>query len=111
VLSQAGYLNKHPFTKSVLSNSLPTFLVSILAILFPLVLQLLAKKASALLTFSAQHDRIMVRYNKFLVCNLLVFFCIGAAALESLLTLFKSGINLIELIAKSYPIAAPFYIG
>lgn len=108
---QADYLNKHSFVKNIISNFLPTILVSVLAILVPLILLLIAKKASVILTYSELHDRIMVRYHKFLVCNLLVFFCVGVAALESLLTLFKSTIDPVELIAQSYPTAGPFYVG
>ncbi|KZT41882.1 DUF221-domain-containing protein [Sistotremastrum suecicum HHB10207 ss-3] len=105
------YLDRHPFVENLISSFLPTLLVSILAILIPLLLLLIAKKANTILTFSGLHDRIMIRYHKFLVCNLLVFFCVGTAAVESILLAFKNKVDVVQLIAQSYPVAGPFYIG
>lgn len=55
----------------------------------------------------------MTRYYKFLIVNVLVFFCIGTAALQSFLVSFKSvaGQQLIQVIANSFPTAGPFYVG
>ena len=74
---------------------------------------LIAKKAHTIATLSALHDRIMTRYYKFLVVNVLVFFCVGTAALQSFLLSFKSpaSIKLIEVVADSFPTAGPFYVG
>ena len=36
-------------------------------------------------TLSGLHDIIMTRYYKFLIVNVLVFFCVGTAALQSVL--------------------------
>ncbi len=41
-----------------------------------LVPVLIAKKAHTISTLSALHDRIMTRYYKFLIVNVLVFFCV-----------------------------------
>lgn len=59
------------------------------------------------------HDRIMTRYYKFLVVNVLVFFCVGTVALQSFLLSFKSiaSEQLATVIAQSFPVAAPFYVG
>jgi len=59
------------------------------------------------------HDRIMTRYYKFLVVNVLVFFCVGTAALQSFLVSFKStsGQKVIQVVADSFPTAGPFYVG
>jgi hypothetical protein len=50
------------------------------------------------------HDRIMTRSYKFLVVNVLVFFCVGTAALQSFLTLRTavSGSGIINTVANSF---------
>lgn len=55
----------------------------------------------------------MTRYYKFLVVNVLVFFCVGTAALQSFLLSFKStaSIQVIQVVADSFPTAGPFYVG
>lgn len=74
---------------------------------------LIAKKAHTISTLSALHDRIMTRYYKFLIVNVLVFFCVGTVALQSFLLSFKStsGIKLIQVVSDSFPSAGPFYVG
>jgi hypothetical protein len=59
------------------------------------------------------HDRIMTRYYKFLIVNVLVFFCVGVVALQSFLTSFKvvSEKDIINTVADSFPTAGPFYVG
>ncbi len=74
---------------------------------------LIAKRAHTIATLSALHDRIMTRYYKFLVVNVLVFFCVGIVALQSFLLSFKSvaSSKVLSVIAQSFPVAAPFYVG
>ncbi len=74
---------------------------------------LIGKRAHTIATLSALHDRIMTRYYKFLVVNVLVFFCVGTVALQSFLLSFKSitSDKLVSVIAQSFPVAAPFYVG
>ena len=90
---------------------LPTLLTSLLILLIPLILLLIAKKAHTITTLSFLHDRILTRYYKFLVANILVFFCIGVSALESFFTSFKSSLNVLQVIGESFPTAGPFYVG
>jgi hypothetical protein len=75
------------------------------------LLLLIAKKAHTIVTYSQLHDTIMIRYWKFLVCNLLIFFCVGVSALEGFLQSFKRTVNFIPVVASSFPIAGPFYVG
>lgn len=78
----------------------------------PLILLLIAKKAHTIITLSALHDKIMVRYHKFLVSNVLVFFCVGVVALESFFTSFKqSSLTVLQVVGGSFPSAGPFYVG
>ena len=74
---------------------------------------LIAKRAHTIATLSALHDRIMTRYYKFLVVNVLVFFCVGTAALQSFLLSFKSiaSSQVVSVISQSFPVAGPFYVG
>lgn len=84
-----------------------------MALLIPLVLLLIAKKAHTITTLSALHDRMMTRYYKFLIVNVLIFFCVGTAALQSFLESFRSIIqpDVLQIVAGSFPTAGPFYVG
>ncbi|QRW19975.1 tranport-associated late exocytosis protein [Rhizoctonia solani] len=100
----ATYLRRHYVQKELISSFLPTLLVALLAILIPLILFFIAKKAHNIITFSRLHDRILTRYYKFLVCNVVIFFCIGVSVLQSFLTSFGQQItNVVTLIAGYIP--------
>ena len=86
-------------------------LVSLLMLTIPLLLLLIAKKAHTINTLSALHDRILTRYHKFLVANILVFFCVGVSALESFFTSFKTSSDVLQVVGESFPTAGPFYVG
>lgn len=106
------YLETHPWEAEVLQSFVPTILVALLAITVPLLLLLIGKKAHNTTTLSALHDRILTRYYKFLIVNVLVFFCVGTAAVQSLLTSFKiTSENVVDIVATSFPSAGPFYVG
>ncbi|KAF5385713.1 hypothetical protein D9757_005480 [Collybiopsis confluens] len=107
------YLDKHPWEEEVIQSFLPTLLVALLALLIPLILLLIGKKAHTITTLSALHDRIMTRYYKFLIVNVLVFFCVGTAALQSILDSIggSSATTVLNIVATSFPTAGPFYVG
>ncbi|CCL99716.1 uncharacterized protein FIBRA_01738 [Fibroporia radiculosa] len=107
------YLNNHEWEEELLQSFVPTVLVSLLSLLIPLILLLIAKKAHTIAMLSTLHDRIMTRYYKFLVVNVLIFFCVGTAALQSFLVSFTatSGLKVIQIVADSFPTAGPFYVG
>ncbi|KAI5117451.1 hypothetical protein M0805_005828 [Coniferiporia weirii] len=105
------FLNQHILIQELLQSLLPTLLSSLLMLLIPLILLLIAKKAHTINTLSALHDRILTRYHKFLVANILVFFCVGVSALESFFTSFKSSLDVVKVIGESFPSAGPFYVG
>ncbi|KAI0697898.1 hypothetical protein BC835DRAFT_1336744 [Cytidiella melzeri] len=107
------YLDHHAWQSEVLQSFVPTILVAILTLLIPPLLLLIAKKAHTIITLSALHDRIMTRYYKFLIVNVLVFFCVGTAALQSFLVSFKStsGEQILSDVSDSFPTAGPFYVG
>ncbi|KAK0487567.1 hypothetical protein IW261DRAFT_1448670 [Armillaria novae-zelandiae] len=112
--SLKAYLDRHAWEEEVIQSFLPTLLVALLALLIPLILLLIAKKAHTITTLSALHDRIMTRYYKFLIVNVLVFFCVGTAAMQSLLTSFRASASrpdILQIVADSFPSAGPFYVG
>ncbi|KAF6757411.1 hypothetical protein DFP72DRAFT_845840 [Ephemerocybe angulata] len=92
------YLDHHPWQSEVIQSFLPTLLVALLALLIPLILLLIAKKAHTITTLSALHDLIMTRYYKFLIVNVLSFKNVA-------------GMKLIEIVSASFPSAGPFYVG
>jgi hypothetical protein len=107
-------LGNHPWEEEVIQSFLPTFLIAVLTILVPLLLLLIGKKAHTFTTLSAMHDIIMSRYYKFLVVNVLVFFCVGTAALSTFLSSFRAvtnGATLLQVVADSFPTAGPFFVG
>ncbi|KAJ7459911.1 hypothetical protein FB451DRAFT_1341703 [Mycena latifolia] len=110
-----AYLDKHQWEEDLIQSFLPTLLVSLLALSIPPILLLIAKKAHTITTLSALHDLIMTRYYKFLIVNVLVFFCVGTAALQSVLDSFKanqtSHVDILQIVADSFPTAGPFYVG
>ena len=56
----------------------------------------------------------MQRYYKFLIVNVLVFFCVGTAALQSFLQSFSKSANtpgVIKIVGDSFPTGGPFYVG
>lgn len=70
----ASYLDRHKYQKEIITAFLPTLLVALLAILVPLLLLLIGKKAHTILTLSRLHDTIMTRYYKFLVCKYVLYY-------------------------------------
>ncbi|KAJ3997551.1 hypothetical protein F5050DRAFT_1877098, partial [Lentinula boryana] len=111
--SLKSYLDNHPWEEEVIQSFVPTLLVALLALLIPLILLLIGKKAHTITTLSALHDRIMTRYYKFLIVNVLVFFCVGTAALQSILDSVgaSSANTVLNTVASSFPTAGPFYVG
>lgn len=108
---QQTYLDNHAEVQDLLSSLLPTLLTSGLMLLIPILLLLIAKKAHTINTLSALHDLILTRYHKFLVANILVFFCVGVTALESFFTSFKNSLDILSVVGESFPLAGPFYVG
>lgn len=106
-----NFLDRHKFLQEIIESLLPTLLTSLLMLLVPLILLLISKKAHTINTLSAMHDRILTRYHKFLVANILVFFCVGVSALESFFTSFKTSSDVLQVVGESFPTAGPFYVG
>lgn len=111
---QANYLTRHPWEEELLQSFIPTLLVALLTLLILPIFLVIAKKVNTIITLSALHDCIMTRYYKFLIVNVLVFFCIGTAALQSFLVGFaikEANKNALHILSDSFPSAGPFYVG
>lgn len=111
---QKQYLDRNPDKSEVFQSLLPTILVSLVSLLIPPILLLIAKKMHLITTISARDDILMTRYYKFLIVNVLIFFCVGTAAMQSLLQSFGSPTDrkdVLQIIADSFPTAGPFYVG
>ncbi|CCO29091.1 hypothetical protein BN14_03093 [Rhizoctonia solani AG-1 IB] len=107
------FFDLHSRARSLLTGLIPTLLVAGLGILIPVILFVIGRKAQTEVTFSGLHDgRILVRYYKWLILNIVIFFCIGLASFRTFLEAFKKEIpDPFQLVASSFPAAAPFYAG
>ncbi|CAE6413902.1 unnamed protein product [Rhizoctonia solani] len=107
-----AFFDRHSQARSLLSGLIPTLLVAGLGILIPVILFVIGRKAQTEVTFSGLHDGILIRYYKWLILNIVIFFCIGLASFRTFLEAFKKEIpDPFQLVASSFPAAAPFYAG
>ncbi|CED82431.1 Uncharacterized conserved protein [Phaffia rhodozyma] len=107
-------LDKYPKAATIITSLLPTLLVSGLTLLIPLLLFLISRNAETIVTKSQMHNIMLSRYYRFLMCNVVIFFCVGVASLEAFVTSFRKNftpINLLRVIASTFPQAAPFFAG
>lgn len=101
----------HPQLKAFISVTLPTVIVSLLTMAVPELIFQISKRAQGFVTFSALYDQCLCRYWKFVICNVVIFFCIGATAVESVVfQLGASENSLPNVVAYAFPTAAPFYV-
>ncbi|GAB1518531.1 hypothetical protein RhiTH_001591 [Rhizoctonia solani] len=106
------FFDKHARGRSLLSGLIPTLLVAGLGILIPVILFVIGRKAQTEVTFSGLHDGILIRYYKWLILNIVIFFCIGLSSFRTFLEAFKKEIpDPFQLVSSSFPAAAPFYAG
>lgn len=107
------FFSANPRFKDFVSVTLPTIIVSLLTMAVPEMIFQISKRAQGFFTSSALYDQCLCRYWKFVICNVVIFFCIGSTVVESVV--FQIGSpgsrsSLLNAIAYSFPKAAPFYI-
>ncbi|KZV92098.1 hypothetical protein EXIGLDRAFT_749824 [Exidia glandulosa HHB12029] len=106
------FFQKHDKIQTFVTGLLPTAIVVILGILVPVILFLIGRKGQTEVTWSGLHNGILIRYYKWAIINLLIFFCLGSSALNSILENFNRSIqDPFLLVSRSFPAAAPFYAG
>lgn len=65
----------NPQLESFVSVTLPSLLVSLATMTVPEITFQISRRGQGFMTWSALYDRCLCRYWKFLVCNVLIFFC------------------------------------
>lgn len=108
------YLATHEDQKSLLSSLVPTVLLSILLFLVPTLLIQLSERAQHFVTVSKLHHTVLCRYHAFLLFDVIIVFCAGRTALESLFTepgKLLAADSLLHRIASAFPAGAAFFIG
>ncbi|KAF8596736.1 hypothetical protein BDV93DRAFT_610707 [Ceratobasidium sp. AG-I] len=104
------FFERNPRAESLITGLIPTLLVAGLGILIPVILFAIGRKAQTEVTFSGLHNGILIRYYKWLIMNIVIFFCIGLTGFRAFLEAFKKEIpDPFRLVASSFPAAASFY--
>jgi hypothetical protein len=113
IFLQKNYLDNHPWQEEVIQSFVPTLLVALLALLVPLLLYLIAHRIHTFPTLSAIEDVMLTQYYKFLIVNVLVFFCVGTAFLQTFITSLGThgSQKILNIVATTFPSAGPFYVG
>ncbi|PWN18768.1 hypothetical protein BCV69DRAFT_62337 [Microstroma glucosiphilum] len=103
----------NPQLESFVSVTLPSLLVSLATMTVPEITFQISRRGQGFMTWSALYDRCLCRYWKFLVCNVLIFFCIGVTTVEAIIQQIISapGSNqILTNVAFAFPTAAPFFV-
>ncbi|MCO5599102.1 hypothetical protein L7F22_053202 [Adiantum nelumboides] len=105
-----SFFQANPGVEAFVSVTLPTVLVSLITMAVPEIIFQISKRAQGFVTFSALYDQCLCRYWKFIICNVVIFFCIGVTTIETILQQVVISGDLLLTIAFSFPAAAPFYV-
>ncbi|KDN43224.1 hypothetical protein RSAG8_06191, partial [Rhizoctonia solani AG-8 WAC10335] len=69
------FFDRHDQARNLLTGLIPTLLVAGLGILIPVILFVIGRKGQTEMTFSGLHNGILIRYYKWLILNIVIFFC------------------------------------
>lgn len=109
-----NYFANHEGVQSLLTTLVPTVLLSILLFLVPTMLIQLSNRGQRFFTVSSLHHAVLARYWKFLFTDVVILFCVGRAAVESVFqspgSLLQPS-SLLNQIASAFPAAATFFVG
>lgn len=107
------FFQTHQQLESFVSVTLPTVIVSLVTMAIPELIFQISKRAQGFVTWSILYDECLCRYWKFIICNVLIFFCIGTTTIESILKRIgnsSSNDAILNDISSSFPTAAPFFV-
>ena len=104
------FFNNNPNFEAFLSITLPTVIVSLITMSIPELIFQISKRAQGFVTFSALYDQCLVRYWKFVICNVVIFLCIGVTTVKTILSAVNETGKILDSIAFSFPTAAPFFV-
>jgi len=105
-----NFFKNNPNFQGFISNTLPSLIVSILTMCVPELIFQISKRAQGFVTFSSLYDQCLCRYWKFVICNVVIFFCVGATTVQSIIFQIGKDNTVLNSIAFAFPTAAPFYI-
>ncbi|TIB15514.1 hypothetical protein E3P92_01650 [Wallemia ichthyophaga] len=106
------YFDRHERQAEWFTTILPTLIVAFISLMMPAILFGIGKKATPHLTLGRMHDQIFHRYWVFMITNVLITFCIGAATFRFILESLSgsaSGMSILNRVYLSFPQAAPFF--
>ncbi|KAN0061715.1 hypothetical protein ACQY0O_005707 [Thecaphora frezii] len=104
------FFDNHKSFEAFLSITLPTVIVSLITMSVPELIFQTSKRAQGFVTFSALYDMCLVRYWKFVICNVVIFFCVGVTTVKAILSQVDESGKILDNIAFSFPTAAPFFV-
>ncbi|PWZ02394.1 hypothetical protein BCV70DRAFT_205050 [Testicularia cyperi] len=106
----SNFFDANPRIEGFVSITLPPIIVSLISMSIPELIFQVSKRAQGFVTFSSLYDMCLVRYWKFVICNVVIFFCVGQTAIETVLTKVGNSGRLLDTIASAFPTAAPFFV-
>ncbi|PWN45347.1 hypothetical protein IE81DRAFT_320078 [Ceraceosorus guamensis] len=104
------FFDANPHFKGFVTVTLPTVIVSLITMAVPELIFQISKRAQGFVTFSTLYDQCLCRYWKFIICNVVIFFCIGVTAVQTILQQVDKTSQVLDTIAFSFPTAAPFFV-
>ncbi|CAG8560685.1 1315_t:CDS:2 [Paraglomus occultum] len=103
------FLEASPLIRTLLQNVLPTVLVSIFMGILPWILMEISKR-EALTSYSKLEETVLKRYYYFSFFNVFLVFLLGITFLESIFDIINTPTSIIQILAKSLPQGATFFI-
>ncbi len=104
------FANNEQF-EGFITVTVPSLIITLVTMLIPELVFQISKRAQGFVTFSALYDQCLCRYWKFVICNVVIFFCIGTATVRAILTQIGSPIgSRLDAVAFAFPVAAPFFV-
>lgn len=106
----SAFANHNQWLRFV-SGTLPTLLVSGVMLLVPEFIYQVNLRAHHFTTRTELYDQCLCRYWKFVVCNTVILFSVGATTLQTILVRINSPQqgSVLSSIAFAFPTAAPFF--
>ncbi|GAC71657.1 hypothetical protein PANT_5c00009 [Moesziomyces antarcticus T-34] len=105
-----NFFNDNPKLTGFVTVTLPPLLVSLASMSVPELIFQISKRAQGFVTFSALYDMCLARYWKFVICNVVIFFSVGATVIVTVLTKVGSPTTIVNDIGFAFPSAAPFFV-
>ncbi|KAK0535913.1 hypothetical protein OC834_001357 [Tilletia horrida] len=107
----------HQKLTGFVNTTLPALIVALITMSVPELVFQISKRAQGFVTFSQLYDMCLTRYWKFVILNVVVFFAVGAPALQTLFfakttgtDVPQSSANILSTIGFSFPISAPYFV-